>query len=66
MINRKAEYTRGDATLALVVFNLFNAHEDDITYYDVSQLKGESAPVYDFIFHPVEPLGLRACLKLRT
>ena len=65
LVNAGAEYTRGDATLALEVFNLFNTQADDITYYDVSQLKGESAPQYDFMFHPVEPLGLRASLKLR-
>ena len=65
LVNAGAEYAQGDATLALEVFNLFNAQADDITYYDVSQLKGESAPVYDFMFHPVEPLGLRASLKLR-
>jgi hypothetical protein len=65
LVNAGAEYTRGDATLALEVFNLFNVQADDITYYYATQLKGEPTPVNDIMFHPVEPLGLRASLKLR-
>jgi outer membrane receptor protein involved in Fe transport len=41
------------------VFNLLDAQANDITYFYESQLKGESAPVADVHFHPVEPRTLR-------
>jgi hypothetical protein len=65
LVNATAEYTQGDATLQFEVFNLFNTQADDITYYYATQLKGEPAPVDDFMFHPVEPLSIRASMKLR-
>jgi outer membrane receptor protein involved in Fe transport len=48
----------------LTVFNLFDADDNDITYYYESQLPGEPAPVDDFHFHPVEPRTLRFTLGL--
>jgi hypothetical protein len=65
LVNASGEYTRGDASLELEAFNLFNAQAEDITYYYATQLKGEAAPVNDFMFHPVEPLALRLSLRLR-
>ncbi len=65
LVNATAEYTQGDASLEFAVFNLFNAQDDDITYYYATQLKGESEPVNDYMFHPVEPFSLRTTLKLR-
>ncbi len=48
----------------LTVFNLFDADDNDITYFYESQLPGEPAPVEDFHFHPVEPRTLRFTLGL--
>ena len=63
LVNASAKYTRGNTSLELEAFNLFNAQADDITYYYATQLKGEAAPVNDFVFHPVEPLALRLSLR---
>jgi outer membrane cobalamin receptor len=41
------------------VFNVFDTDANDITYYYDSQLPGESQPVADIHFHPVEPRTLR-------
>ena len=48
----------------LTVFNIFDADDNDITYFYESQLPGEPAPVEDFHFHPVEPRTLRFTLGL--
>lgn len=42
------------------MFNLFDAHDADITYYYVSRLQGESSEdVNDCHIHPVEHRELR-------
>jgi len=48
----------------LTVFNLFDAEDDDISYFYESQLPGESAPVDDIHFHPVEPRTLRVTVTV--
>jgi outer membrane receptor protein involved in Fe transport len=48
----------------LAVFNLFDAADNDITYFYQSQLPGEAAPVEDIHFHPVEPRTLRATVTV--
>lgn len=45
------------------VLNLLDSQDDDITYFYESQLAGESVPVADKHFHPVEPVNAR--LRLR-
>ncbi|MGH8241122.1 MAG: hypothetical protein ACREXP_29460 [Steroidobacteraceae bacterium] len=57
------------AALALVPFaasvalyNVFDSDDDDITYFDESQLATEPAPVEGIHFHPVEPRTLRVTL----
>jgi hypothetical protein len=47
------------------VFNLLDRQDDDIEYYYASQLRGETAPVYDIHLHPAEPLTVRAALTYR-
>jgi hypothetical protein len=47
------------------VFNLFDADANDISYYYESQLPGESQPVADIHFHPVEPRTLRVTATLQ-
>ncbi len=48
----------------LTVFNLFDAEDNDITYFYESQLPGEATPVEDIHFHPVEPRTLRATVTV--
>ena len=49
----------------LTVFNLFDAEDNDITYFYESQLPGEAAPVEDVHFHPVEPRTFRGTIAYR-
>lgn len=49
-------------TMTLDVFNLFNRKASDIDYYYESQLRGETTPVADKHFHPVEPRAARLTL----
>ncbi|MEX2495204.1 MAG: TonB-dependent receptor [Woeseia sp.] len=51
--------------LSLAAFNLFDADDNDITYFFESQLAGEAAPVADIHFHPVEPQTLLLELEFR-
>ncbi len=48
----------------LTVFNLFDAEDNDITYFYESRLPGEATPVEDIHFHPVEPRTLRATVTV--
>lgn len=41
------------------LYNVFDSKDNDITYYYESQLPGESQPVSDIHFHPVEPRTAR-------
>jgi outer membrane receptor protein involved in Fe transport len=63
IVNLGAAYRRGSYTLRLDVLNLFDADDNDISYYFASQLPGEAAPVDDLHFHPVEPRQIRAGLR---
>ena len=47
------------------VLNLFDSNDDDITYYNESQLAGEAAGVKDIHFHPIEPRSVRAIVIYR-
>ena len=51
--------------LRLGLFNAFDSEASDIRYYYESQLPGESAPVADIHFHPVEPRTLRLTIEAR-
>jgi outer membrane receptor protein involved in Fe transport len=44
------------------VYNVFDREDNDITYFYESQLAGESEPVADIHFHPVEPRTVRMTL----
>ena len=46
------------------VLNVLDRHDNDITYYYASQLRGETAPVTDYHFHPVEPRSVRVSLAV--
>jgi outer membrane receptor protein involved in Fe transport len=49
--------------VSAALYNVFDSEDSDITYYYESQLPGESAPVADIHFHPVEPRTLRFTLS---
>ncbi|MCS0707038.1 TonB-dependent receptor [Massilia aurea] len=51
-----------DLQLELEAFNLTNRRASAIDYFYESQLAGESAPVADVHFHPIEPRSLRLTL----
>ncbi len=51
--------------VSLAAYNVFDSHDNDITYFYESQLPGESAPVDDRHFHPVEPRTLRLTVETR-
>ena len=66
LVNLMAGYKFSSAlSLELTVFNVFDSKDNDITYFYESQLAGESAPVSDIHFHPVEPRTLRAALTMK-
>ena len=52
-------------SVSLAAFNLFDADDNDITYFYESRLPGEAAPVEDRHFHPVEPRTLRMTVETR-
>ena len=52
------------AELTLDVFNLLDRKVNDIAYFYVSQLPGESTAVADRHVHPAEPRTLRLTLRL--
>jgi hypothetical protein len=52
-------------SVSLAACNVFDSHDNDITYFYASRLPGESAPVEDRHFHPVEPRTLRLTVETR-
>ncbi|MFP5459987.1 MAG: TonB-dependent receptor [Gammaproteobacteria bacterium] len=52
-------------SLALDGFNLLDSRHSAIDYYYASQLRGESAPVDDVHFHPIEGRSFRLTLTMR-
>ncbi len=66
LVNVEAGYRFNERLSAfLTVFNLFDAEDNDISYFYESQLPGEAAPVDDVHFHPVEPRSLRGTIAYR-
>ena len=61
--NAQAGYRFDRSTrVRLDVFNLFNRHADEISYYYASQLRAEASPVNDILAHPMASRALRASL----
>jgi hypothetical protein len=64
ILNGEVGYTFTPALKASIeVLNLLDSDTNDITYFYDSQLAGESSPVSDFHFHPVEPRQVRLTLR---
>ena len=55
----------GSIRLGLDILNLLDSEDADITYFFESQLPGESSPIEDIHFKPVEPRQVRASLTVK-
>jgi outer membrane receptor protein involved in Fe transport len=66
LVNLEAGYRFASGIkVRLDLLNAFDRRANDITYFYESQLRGESAPVEDIHFHPVEPRTLRASVSMQ-
>ena len=65
LVNLEAGRRFGRFAVSLAAYNLFDADDSDITYFYESRLPGESGPVNDRHFHPVEPRTLRLTVETR-
>ena len=65
LVNLAGSYDWQDVTLTLELLNAFDAEDADITYFFESQLPGETLPVEDIHFHPVEPRQIRMSVRYR-
>ena len=63
VINLGATYDWKSITFGLEALNALDADDNDITYVFESQLPGESTPVEDIHFHPVEPRQVRFSVR---
>jgi outer membrane receptor protein involved in Fe transport len=60
LLNIEAGYRFSDRyRLSAALYNVFGSRDNDITYFYESQLAGETEPVEDKHFHPVEPRTVR-------
>lgn len=65
LTNLLYRYNFDRLSLFAEVLNVFNRHDDDITYFYTSRLPGEPADGADDIhFHPMEPRTFRAGVRL--
>jgi len=63
IVNLGATYDWNDLTFGLEVLNALDAEDSDITYFFESQLPGETSPIEDIHFKPVEPRQIRASIR---
>lgn len=65
LVNLGLGYDLGRFQIGLELLNLLNSKDNDISYFYESRLSGEAAGVEDIHFHPVEPLTVRASVRVR-
>ncbi len=65
VVNLGVSQDIGRFTFGLDVLNLFDAKDNEISYFYESQLAGEAAPVEDIHFHPFEERGFRFLARMR-
>ena len=65
ILNLSGQYEWQRFTFGLEILNALDTDDNDIEYFFESQLPGESEPVEDIHFHPVEPRQVRASLRYR-
>ena len=64
LVNVEAGYRIGKTwKVSAALYNVFDSKDNDITYFYASQLAGETEPVEDIHFHPVEPRTVRVTLS---
>ena len=63
LVNLGTTYELGRVSVGLEILNLLDSKDNDITYFYGSQLAGETMPVEDVHFHPVEPRQTRLVLR---
>lgn len=65
LVNFGAAYDFDMYTIEFDVFNIMDSNARDITYYYESMMAGESEPVEDIHYHPVEPRTFRVGFKVK-
>jgi outer membrane cobalamin receptor len=66
LVNLEAGYRIANRyKISASVFNVFDAKDNDITYYYSSRLPGEAQPVEDIHFHPVDPRTFRFSVSVQ-
>ena len=65
IMNLGATYDWNNLTFGLELLNALDAEDSDITYFFESQLPGETMPVKDIHFKPVEPRQARFSVRYR-
>jgi len=63
VVNMRLGYHIKDWTFKVDLLNLLASDTHDIDYYYGSQLAGETQPVEDFHFHPIESRTYRATVS---
>jgi len=63
VVNLRMGYHMKDWTFKVDLLNVLASENHDIDYYYESQLAGETQPVEDFHFHPIESRTYRASLS---
>ena len=64
-LNLRAGLERGNFSVTFDVLNLLDSDDHDITYWYASRLRGETRPVSDVHYHPMEPRSLRVSAGYR-
>ncbi len=65
VLNGQISYALTESvSVTLAGYNLLDSNANDITYFYESQLAGETDPVEDIHFHPVEPRTIRLFITL--
>ncbi|WP_262694138.1 TonB-dependent receptor [Kordiimonas aquimaris] len=63
LLNGSVNHKWHGLTLGFELLNLLDTKDNDISYFFASQLQGESSPVEDIHFHPVEPRQIRFSVR---
>lgn len=66
LVNAQTSYQFNPGlSVTLELLNVLDSDDRDITYFYESQLPGETAPIEDIHFHPVEPRTVRLSLQMK-
>ncbi len=65
LVNWSVGYEQKRVKLELDLFNIFNAHSNDIAYAYASQLQTESVAVDGVLKHVIEPRMVRITVNLK-